>query len=74
MDVGQTAVVVGRNQRRDYWIVQIPGETRLCWLWDQYAVVSGDTRAVPFMTAPPAPPPAQEPPPQPVRPSDTPYP
>ena len=41
LDPGKTAEVVGKNTPSGYWIIKYPGGT--CWLWGQYATVSGDT-------------------------------
>jgi hypothetical protein len=41
MQPGQTAEVVGKNTPSGYWIIKYPNGT--CWLWGQYASVSGNT-------------------------------
>jgi hypothetical protein len=72
--VGQTAEVVGKNTRTDYWIIRTPGGTGTCWLWGQYASVAGNTRTVPIMTPPRVPSPTKPPRPAlPPPPTDTPY-
>jgi hypothetical protein len=49
--VGETATVVGRNAAGTYWIIQTPGRTNeTCWLWGQYATLTGDTNALPIFT------------------------
>jgi hypothetical protein len=54
--VGQTAEVVGKNTSSNYWIIKTPGSASgTCWLWGQYATVSGDTSAVAEATVPPTP-------------------
>jgi hypothetical protein len=54
--VGQTAEVVGKNSSTNYWIIKIPGNASgTCWLWGQYATVSGDTSALAEATVPPTP-------------------
>ena len=40
MQPGQTAEVVGKHTPSGYWIIKYPNGT--CWLWGQYASVSGD--------------------------------
>ncbi len=41
---GQTAEVVAKNTLNNYWIINIPDSSgKTCWLWGQYATVSGDT-------------------------------
>ncbi len=52
---GQTSEVIGKNTPTGYWIIKYPGGT--CWLWGQYATVSGDTSglteyALPFTPTP----------------------
>lgn len=57
LQVGETAQVVGRHLTDNYWIIRTPGSTSgTCWLWGQYATVTGDSNALPVVT-PPAPPP-----------------
>lgn len=54
--VGEVADVVGRHATRDYWIIRNPdrpGET--CWLWGEYATVTGNTDVLPIYTPPPTP-------------------
>ena len=54
--VGQTAEVVGRNTRLNYWVIRNPdGTGQLCWLWGQFATVTGDINALPEVTPPPLP-------------------
>jgi hypothetical protein len=48
---GETALVVGKNTDVDYWIIDDPGGAT-CWLWGQYAVLSGDASGVPEIPAP----------------------
>ncbi len=54
MNPGMTAQVIGKNTPDNYWIIDNPvGGT--CWLWGQYAQVSGDTSSLPEYPAPPSP-------------------
>ena len=53
--VGQTAEVVGRSASSDNWIVKLPGKTTTCWLWGQYATVTGSTSSLPIISPPPTP-------------------
>jgi hypothetical protein len=47
MPVGQVAKVVAKNSYSGYWIIEIPGQNgQTCWLWGQYATVTGDTAAL----------------------------
>ncbi|MDO8753934.1 MAG: hypothetical protein Q7J80_08580 [Anaerolineales bacterium] len=41
--IGQSAEVVGKNSASNYWIIKTPGSIGNCWLWGQYATVSGNT-------------------------------
>lgn len=53
--IGDKAEVVGKGSDGDYWIVKSPHASGTCWLWDQYAVITGDTSKLPVMTPPPLP-------------------
>ncbi|MFN8381120.1 MAG: hypothetical protein U0V02_04230 [Anaerolineales bacterium] len=47
MPVGQVAKVVAKNSYTGYWIIEIPGQNgKSCWLWGQYATVTGDTSSL----------------------------
>lgn len=53
---GVTAQVVGRNSPANYWVIAVPGSNgETCWLWGQYAEVSGDASTVAEVDAPAAP-------------------
>ncbi len=54
--VGQVANVVGRDATGVYWVIQNPnGSGTTCWLWGQYATVTGNVSALPVLTPPPTP-------------------
>ena len=54
--VGQVAEVVGRNSTSTYWLIRNPsGAGDVCWLWGQFATVTGDINALPVVTPPPLP-------------------
>ena len=54
--VGQVAEVVGRNQTNNYWYIRNPNDSNgFCWLWGEYATVSGNFAALPVFTPPPTP-------------------
>ncbi len=55
LPVGQIAEVVGKNTSTNYWIIKIPNGAGTCWLWGQYATVTGDTSALPTVAIPPTP-------------------
>ena len=56
--VGQSALVVGQNTQMGYWIIQWPSQSGTCWLWNQYATVTGNTGGLPLVNPPPTPTPA----------------
>lgn len=54
--VGETTEVVARSSEGNYWVVKNPDQPGgTCWLWGQYASISGDTSGLPVMTPPPTP-------------------
>jgi len=53
--VGETAIVVGKNTSTGYWIINNPGKSGTCWLWGQYATVSGNTAGLTEYAVPPTP-------------------
>ena len=43
-------IAVGRNAANDYYFVEIPNETgKYCWLWANYALVSGESSTLPIL-------------------------
>jgi uncharacterized protein YraI len=54
MHPGATAPVIGKYPSANYWIISNPAGGS-CWLWGQYATVTGDTSSVPDYPAPAAP-------------------
>ncbi len=55
LDVGKRVEVVARNASGTYWVVQNPGGSGVCWLWGNYAAVTGPTANLPVWDAPPTP-------------------
>lgn len=53
--IGQKGIVVGKNSATGYWIINNPGGTGTCWLFPQYATVSGDTSKLQEYAIPPTP-------------------
>lgn len=51
---GQTVQLVGKYTPLNYWIINKPGGGT-CWLWGQYAVVSGNVAVLPDYPPPPTP-------------------
>ena len=57
--VGETAEVYGRNPGGNYWYIRNPDSNGgFCWLWGEYATLSGNLSALPVYTPPPTPTPA----------------
>jgi hypothetical protein len=56
LPVGQTAKVVGRSVNNDFWIIKLPSNLAIsCWLWGQYATVTGNTSGLAIFDPPPTP-------------------
>lgn len=55
--VGEVAEVLGRSaDGRNYWIIRNPDRPgELCWLWGEFATLTGSTGALPAFTPPPTP-------------------
>jgi len=53
--VGESAELVGRSSEGNYWIIKNPDAAGNCWLWGQYASVSGPTSTLALYTPPPTP-------------------
>lgn len=64
LPVGEIAEVVGKNTSTNYWIIKIPNGNGTCWLWGQYATVTGDTSALQTVVIPPTPTPTITPKPK----------
>jgi hypothetical protein len=53
---GEFAEVVGRNQVGNYWYIRNPRDSNgFCWLWGEYATVTGNINVLPVYTPPPTP-------------------
>jgi hypothetical protein len=55
LSVGQTAQVVGQNPPYGFWIINLGSQHVTCWLWNQYATVTGNTAGLPVVTPPASP-------------------
>lgn len=56
LEEDETTEVVGKDSLGQYWYVRNPDQADgFCWLWAEYASVSGDTAILPLMTPPPTP-------------------
>ena len=54
--VGETAEVVGRDPTWRYWYIKNPDQVNgYCWVWDEYATVTGNVTVLPQFTPPPTP-------------------
>ena len=53
--IGEKAEVVGKYSAGNYWIINNPDSSGTCWLWGQYATVTGNTAGLPEYTPPPTP-------------------
>lgn len=50
---GQIAEVIGKDTFDNYWIIKLPdGSGKTCWLWGQYATVTGDASKVADVATP----------------------
>jgi len=54
--VGETAQVYGRDPTGRYWFIYNPDSPgNFCWLWGEYATVTGNFAVLPVFTPPPTP-------------------
>lgn len=53
--VGEVAEIVGLNPTGDYFYIRNPDSDGFCWLWGNYATLSGNYSALPVYTPPPTP-------------------
>jgi hypothetical protein len=53
---GEQAEMLARDSG-NYWYVRLPSG-KMCWLWAEYATITGDTSQLPVFTPPPSPTPA----------------
>ncbi len=61
LQVGRTAEVVGRASDSGSWIIRNPSNPgTTCWLWGQYATVTGNWQSLPVIAPPPTPTPNPE--------------
>lgn len=64
--VGQTAEVYGRDPSGNYWYIRNPGAgAQFCWVWGEYATLTGPFVLLPVFTPPPTPTPTATPTPSP---------
>ena len=54
--VGETAEIVGREPKGEFWYIRNPDQdTEYCWVWGEYATVSGNTLPLLYLSPPPPP-------------------
>ena len=54
---GMSAEIIGKYSPANYWVIKYPGGGgNSCWLWGQYATITGDASGLPEMVPPPLPP------------------
>lgn len=54
--VGEVAEVFGVDPTGRYWYIRNPDQTNgFCWLWGEYATLTGNLTALPIYTPPPSP-------------------
>lgn len=63
LPIGVTGKVVGKNPSvSNYWVIEIPNSGGgTCWLWGQYATVTGDTSGLKVFAVPATPTPTASP-------------
>jgi len=56
LTIEQEAQIVGKNSFvPNYWVINNPSGSGTCWLWGQYATVTGDTSGLQEYAVPPTP-------------------
>jgi len=59
--VGEVAEVYGHDPTGNYWYIRNPDPgDEFCWVWGEYATVTGNTIALPVYTPPPTPTPSPD--------------
>ena len=62
LTIGVQAQIVGKNSSvPNYWVINNPNGTGTCWLWGEYATVTGDTSGLQEYAIPPTPTPSPTP-------------
>jgi hypothetical protein len=60
--VGEVAQIYGRDPTGKYWYIPNPNRNgHFCWVWGEYATLSGNTSFLPVYTPPPTPTPTLTP-------------
>jgi hypothetical protein len=59
--IGETAEVIARDPTARYWYIRNPDRANeYCWLWTEYATLSGNVSVLPVYTPPPTPTPVPD--------------
>ena len=54
--VGETAEIVGREPKGEYWYIRNPDAgPEFCWVWGEYAEITGNTLPLLYLSPPPPP-------------------
>jgi hypothetical protein len=55
--VGETAEIVGREPKGEHWLIRNPdeGDVEYCWVWGEYATITGNLLPLLFASPPPPP-------------------
>lgn len=53
LTIGQQAEVVGKSSTTNYWIINNPNAAGTCWLWAEYATITGQTASLQEFEIPP---------------------
>ena len=57
--IGKTAEVIGRNTAATYWVIKNPTNAGQCWVWGNYATLTGHTASLPIWDPPATPTPTK---------------
>jgi hypothetical protein len=61
--VGETSEIFARDPTGKYWYIRNLDAPGFCWLWGEYATITGNTSSLPVYTPEPTPTPSPTPPP-----------
>ncbi len=66
--IGQVAEILARDPTNNYWYIRNPDSSgdQFCWVWGEYATISGNVSPLPIYTPPPTPTPTFTPTPAPA--------
>lgn len=55
MRPGKTAMVIARHGSADFWVIENPEGSSYCWVWGEYATITGSTASLPTWDPPATP-------------------